>query len=101
MRKFKLEVMSIDELWALHEEVSRTLAVRLSEEKRVLEERLNRLSDRAHGQLKPFKCRFYPPVLPKFHNPDNPAEKWSGRGRSPRWVAQQLGSGKQTEELKI
>jgi DNA-binding protein H-NS len=99
MRKFKLEVMSIEDLWVLHEEVSRTLTVRLSEEKRVLEERLNRLSDRTHGQ--PFKRRFYPPVLPKFHNPDNPAEKWSGRGRPPRWVAQQLGSGKRMEELKI
>jgi DNA-binding protein H-NS len=101
MKKFKLEVMPTDELWALHEEVSQTLSARLSEEKRVLDERMNRLSNHAHGQHKPLKPRFYPPVLPKFRNPDNPAQKWSGRGKTPRWVTQQLGSGKGMEELKI
>jgi hypothetical protein len=57
MKKFKLEVMPTDELWALHEEVSQTLSARLSEEKRVLDERMNRLSNHAHGQHKPLKPR--------------------------------------------
>jgi DNA-binding protein H-NS len=99
MKKFNLETMPVDKLWALHEEVSRTLSARLSDEKRVLTERLNRLSHPARGQ--PSKRRFYPPVMPKFHNPDNPAEKWSGRGKTPRWVTQQLRLGKRMEELKI
>jgi DNA-binding protein H-NS len=102
MKKLNLETMSSDTLWTLHEEVSQTLLARLSEEKRVLTERLNQLTHPARGHLKPpSKPRFYPPVLPKFHNPDNPAEKWSGRGRTPRWVTQQLGLGKRLEELKI
>jgi DNA-binding protein H-NS len=95
MKNFKLEVMPIDQLWALHEEVSETLSARLSDEKRVLDERLNRLSNHAPGR------RFYPPVLPKFRNPDKPTDTWSGRGRSPHWVAQQLRLGKRMEELKI
>jgi len=95
MKNFKLEVMPIDQLWALHEEVSETLSARLSDEKRVLDERLNRLSNHAPGR------RFYPPVLPKFRNPDKPTDTWSGRGRSPHWVAQQLKLGKRMEELKI
>jgi DNA-binding protein H-NS len=78
MRKFNLETLPIDKLWALHEEVSQTLAARLSAEKRVLRERLNRLSHPARGSLT-LNRRFYPPVLPKFHNPDNPAEKWWSR----------------------
>ena len=42
--KLALETMPTDRLWALHEEVSRSLAAGLSEEKRALDERLNRLS---------------------------------------------------------
>ena len=97
MQKFELELMSVEELWALHEEISETLAVRLTAEKRVLDERLNRLSNQANTS----KRRPYPPVLPKFRNPDNPTEIWSGRGRQPHWVAQQLRLGKRMEELKI
>jgi DNA-binding protein H-NS len=98
MKKFKLDGMSVDELWVLHEEVSRTLAARLSAERRVLVERLNLLSNQ---RLEPLKPRPYPPVLPKFQNPDNPNEKWSGRGRRPHWVTHQLGLGKRIEDLKI
>ena len=47
MQKFELERMPIDELWALHETISETLAARLAAEKRVLEERLNLLSNQA------------------------------------------------------
>ena len=97
MQNFKLERMSIDELWALHETISETLAARLDAEKRVLEKRLDLLSNQANT----FKRRPYPPVLPKFRNPDNPAETWSGRGRKARWIIQQLRSGKRLEELKI
>ncbi|MEE2658885.1 MAG: H-NS histone family protein [Candidatus Latescibacterota bacterium] len=25
-------------------------------------------------------------VAPKYRNPDNPAETWTGRGRTPKWV---------------
>ena len=53
MKKFNLETMPTDQLWALHEEVTRTLAAGLCEEKRVLDE-----------QLKPFKqSRARAPVL--------------------------------------
>ena len=26
-------------------------------------------------------------VLPKYRNPENPEETWTGRGRSPAWIA--------------
>ena len=26
-------------------------------------------------------------VLPKYRNPENPEETWTGRGRSPTWIA--------------
>ena len=38
-----LDAMSIDEMWQLHEEISRVLSVRLTSEKRELEKRLAQL----------------------------------------------------------
>jgi len=102
MERSKLERMSVDELWALHAEIYKTLMARIVAQKSVLEERLNRLSGKLQtGQPTTSGRRPYPPVLPKFRNPENSAETWTGRGKQPRWVAQQLRSGKQMEELRI
>ena len=40
-------------------------------------------------------------VLPKYRNPDNPEETWSGRGRQPRWVQAALAEGMTMDELSI
>ncbi|WP_346016210.1 H-NS histone family protein [Bradyrhizobium sp. C-145] len=32
-------------------------------------------------------------MRPKYRNPKNPAETWSGRGRLPRWLRPQLRGG--------
>jgi DNA-binding protein H-NS len=94
----ELKQMPIDELWALHEEVRAVLTARIAAEKRVLEERLDQLDNQANASQ---RRRPYPPVKPKFRNPGNPAETWSGRGRRPRWVVEQLRSGKRMEDLQI
>ena len=51
MQKFELELMPMDELWALHEVISETLAARLAAQKRLLEKRLNLLSHQAARSL--------------------------------------------------
>lgn len=40
-------------------------------------------------------------VAPKYANPANPAEKWSGRGRAPLWLAALLKKGHKSEEFLI
>ena len=40
-------------------------------------------------------------VAPRYRNPDNPAETWSGRGHRPQWMKAQLDAGKKLEELLI
>ncbi|MCD9026744.1 H-NS histone family protein [Luteimonas sp. BDR2-5] len=40
-------------------------------------------------------------VAPKYRNPDNPRETWSGRGSAPRWLAAQLKKGKKREQFLI
>ena len=97
MHNLEFEEMPTEELWALHEEVRAVLSARIAAEKRVLEERLDQLDNQANASQR----RPYPPVKPKFRNPGNPAETWSGRGRQPHWVVEQLRLGKRMEELKI
>jgi DNA-binding protein H-NS len=95
--------MSVDELWALHEEVSAKLADKLTKEKAMLEQRLKQLNHPAPLQNDTEKAgrRPYPVVLPKFRNPDQPAETWAGRGKQPKWLTKQLKSGKRMDDFRI
>src|SRR3954447_23061437 len=40
-------------------------------------------------------------VIPKFQNPDNPRELWSGRGIEPKWLKDKLGQGYEKSEFLI
>jgi DNA-binding protein H-NS len=110
-KKLNLDAMSIDEMWQLHEEISRVLSVRLTSEKRELEKRLAQLrrekempqlesSDRQVKEA-PRERRKYPRVFPKYRNPNEPSETWSGRGKQPRWLATALKTGRTIEEFVI
>ena len=37
---------------------------------------------------------------PKYRNPDDPSQTWSGRGRRPRWVTQALEGGRTLDDLQ-
>ena len=93
--------MSTHELWALHQKIAASLATRIIAEKEVLEDRL-RLLNRGRGQaIEASSRRPYPAVFPRFRNPDDPSQTWSGRGRQPRWLTAQLRSGKRIEDFRI
>lgn len=38
---------------------------------------------------------------PKYQNPANPEQSWTGKGRKPNWVNDALDSGKSLDDLKI
>lgn len=40
-------------------------------------------------------------VAPKYRNPENQAETWTGRGRQPKWVAAKIAAGGTLDSLKI
>jgi DNA-binding protein H-NS len=110
-KKTDLEAMSVDELWTLHEKVTRILSARITLEKQELEKRLAVLNgsrnsiqdkgDRAvigdRGKVR----RKYPRVLPKYRNPQMPSETWSGRGKLPRWLVAAMKSGRKMEDFRI
>jgi DNA-binding protein H-NS len=98
-----LKSMSTDELWALHEEVTARLATTLLAEKRLLEDRLKQLKGVVEAERTKSSTgrRPYPTVVPKFRNPDRPSETWAGRGKTPRWLAAKLKSGKRIDDFRI
>ncbi len=109
-KKWDFDAMSVDEMWQLHEELTRVLSIRLTSEKRELEKRLTQLRrDRQVGPLKQAvdkdvaraPRRKYPRVYPKYQNTQSPHETWSGRGKTPRWLAAALKTGHKIEEFVI
>lgn len=111
MRKSDLETMDFDELWLLHEELTKILSEKILAEKLELEKRLAHLNradkigavESGRGETRPERAprRKYPKVLPKYCNPSVPNETWSGRGKLPRWLVAALQSGHKLEEFRI
>jgi DNA-binding protein H-NS len=94
--------MTVDELWALHMEISSVLASKIAAEKTKLEKRLRQLqSSGVSSETVRRERRPYPQVLPKYRNPAKPSETWAGRGRQPRWVTEQLKAGKKLDDFRI
>ena len=40
-------------------------------------------------------------IKPKFHNPSNPSQNWTGRGKPPRWFSDLLEQGATKDDLLI
>jgi DNA-binding protein H-NS len=100
--------LSIDDLWKLHEEVGALLSKKIRVEKRGLEARLARLNrglaEKAKitgADAKSSLRRHYPPVLPKYRNPNDPSETWAGRGKQPRWLVAEIRAGRKASEFLI
>ena len=91
--------MPVEELWEIHEEIVKLLEAKMRAEKKMLEQRLIGLRHPAADL--PRARRPYPPVVPKFANPDEPSQVWSGRGKQPQWVKEKLASGLALEDLSI
>jgi DNA-binding protein H-NS len=122
MNRKDFKSMSSDELWALHEEIATRLAAALTAEKSVLENRLRQLQRGIETQHATHAAkshaakssatksstaksstgrRPYPAVAPKYRNPERPSETWAGRGKTPRWLAALLKSGKRIDDFRI
>lgn len=101
MNGHSLESMSTDELWSLYEQLSSILAERIVVEKAKLDERLRKIEMASGSATFNRVRRPYPKVAPKYQNPKNLAETWSGRGKQPRWVQAQLKAGKKLEHFLI
>lgn len=114
MKAINLGKLTVDELLALRDRVNAMLAGRVQRERRELERRLKRLQHFGEGEDRPRRGR--PPgsknvkrrgaragrkVPPKYRNPENRSETWTGRGLQPRWLRAALKAGKKLEDFRI
>ena len=99
MKKIDLNAKSIEELWALHEEIASILFAKMEAEKLKLEKRLKQIEGKTSDEI-PGR-RPYPKVHPRFRNPDPPHQTWSGRGLQPHWMRRLLAEGKTVDDLRI
>ena len=99
IEKANFASMPVGELWEIYEEISKLLEAKMLADKEMLERRLTSLHPANIDH--PKARRPYPPVVPKFANPEEPSQVWSGRGIRPRWVTEKLASGLALEDLSI
>lgn len=99
-----LDSLSRDELLTLKQDVDRALATlddrkkaeaRAAAEKAAREHGFN-LDDLLSAQKKSGKKN-----PPKYRNPEDPRQTWSGRGRQPGWVKSALEEGRSLDEFAI
>lgn len=104
----QLDSMDLNELKALKKQVDKAIdSFETRRKKAALEAleatakeqgfSLSELLDAAHSS--PSKSRSS--AAPKYANPHNPDETWTGRGRKPRWFAEAIEAGKTPDDLLI
>lgn len=64
-------------------------------------ERIKQQADTSAGSGRGTATRRAGKVPPKYRNPNNPEETWSGRGVKPRWFRDALAAGISPEEMEI
>ena len=104
--KIDLDNMSIKDLKDLRVKVEKAIASFEARKKSIALEQVEETA-RKHGYsladltggIKQKKSRGK--VAPKYANPANKSETWTGRGRRPRWVEAALKAGKTLDNLKI
>jgi DNA-binding protein H-NS len=96
-----LKSMSIDKLMKLREQVEAALRIKVADGRRALEAELVKLSRVSSSGSKGARLGARGPVAPKYRNPENPSETWTGRGLKPRWLAAAIKAGKKLEHFSI
>lgn len=101
-----LDVLSLQELKDLQDKIS--IAI-FDFEKRRKAEALDEL--KALAQAKGFSLdelvdgakrkKVRAPVAPKYADPANPSNTWTGRGRKPKWMVEALANGGSPEDFAI
>jgi DNA-binding protein H-NS len=104
-----LETLSFEDLWRLHEELTKILAEKLVAEKFELERRLALLRQShfisepggAEAETESGATPRHAKLPPKYRNDSVAGETWTGRGKRPRWLVEAIRLGRKIDEFRI
>ena len=107
MSEIDVKNLSADELKKLVNDAEQALRDRnkervmeLRREAEALAAELNTSVAELFGLDKPAK-QAGKKLPPKYINPANPSQTWSGRGKRPNWLVDELNKGKKLEDFQI
>lgn len=104
MPDLSFDTMSLDELKRLKKDLDKAIANyddrRKAEARRDLEEKAREYGF-SLSELADVKTTKRAALAPKYRNPSNPEQTWSGRGRQPTWFREAIVAGTEPDDLKI
>lgn len=109
VKEIQLDKMSVKELEALAVELQDAIGARKMAEKAEVKEKLAALAEKSGFSVDELfgKARrngttgSKGKVAPKYRNPQNPSETWTGRGRMPLWIKALTDKGAKREKFLI
>ena len=103
MSEINLDEFSIEQLKSLKTDIDDAIERRQTLELIELRDQIDALIDASPFSLEEvLEARpARKPILPKYQHPDDSSLTWTGRGRKPLWVIEQLENGQTLETLAI
>ena len=106
MRQINLEKLSLKELQELELRVEKAIAeARLKESSELKAEIEQMVADRGFTMSEIFATKRGSPkgrmVAPKYANPEDPGQTWTGRGRKPNWLVEKLEEGAELDDFLL
>jgi DNA-binding protein H-NS len=102
--RFKLKTMSFEDLIELRGSVEEMISRKAISAKRELQDKLTALENLTGSSIGVKKRRGVlsgTKVAPKYRNPKDRSQTWSGRGRTPLWLQAMMKQGHKIEEFAI
>lgn len=104
MPEINLHNLSIQELQALSRDIEGELKRRGDEERKKVLAQMKELAasvDMTLEEVITYSSTKKTKGEPKYQNPENPRQTWTGRGKRPSWIKAALEQGKSLDELRI
>ncbi len=105
MSKFDLDALSLEDLKKLQKQVATAIASYETRQKAAAFEKVDAIAKElgySLSELAEFRAApKHPASIPKYRHPENREVTWSGRGRKPAWLAEEIASGKELEDFAI
>lgn len=103
MTDIDLNSLSIEQLEALKQSIDGAIEKKQNQELMAVRDQLDALIDNSPFTLEEVLAaqKMRKPVAPKYRNPNDDTETWTGRGRKPTWMVEHLASGGTFEQVII